>query len=139
MNNKKFLEEGVIYQRQLTPSSISIILFFSSYSTSSNNKLLLYILNTYIVPISLKVTGTFQSRPYVCQGICHIRPMQAIQPDACIHNYYQAGIMHTIIIFCFTQFWPAYYRTCIPHGIELCATEQGDFLDQRCFKDCEGW
>ena len=35
------MEEGVIYWSQLTPSSISIILFFRSYSTSSNNKLLL--------------------------------------------------------------------------------------------------
>ena len=137
MNNKKLLEEGVIYQSQLTPSSISIILFFSSYSTSSNNKLLLYILNTYIVPISLKVTGTFQSRPYVCQGICHIRPMQA----------YSQTHAYIIIIaydnyFASLQFWPAYNRTCIPHGMQpkqLCATGQGDFLDHKCFKDCEGW
>ena len=37
---------------------------------------------------------------------------------------------------------PPNTRICIPQGIQpkqLCATEQDDFLDQKCFKDCEGW
>ena len=101
--------------------------------------IIVFYTNTHIVPMSLKVYWHISSRPYVSMYVLHQMHV-AIQPDACIHNYFQTRIMH---IFCINQFQPPNTRTCIPQGIVqpklLCATEQDDFLDQKCFKDCEGW
>ena len=64
------------------------------------------------------------------------------------HSWYlyllslQIILLPILIILLHLVLAPPYTRTCIPQGIQpkqLCATEQDDFLDQKCFKDSEGW
>ena len=134
---KQLLEEGVIYRSHLTPSSISVILFFRSYSTSSKNNIVIYTKHIHCTYESKGLLAHFRA-DRMCNKVC-VTSDKCRHTDACIHNYFQTSIMH---IFCFTQLWPPYTRTCIPQGIQpkwLCATEQGVFLNQKRFKDCDGW
>ena len=137
MNNKTIIQGGCYLPKPLnTFLDLHNIIFRIILNLIQS--FLFILTHSYIVPMSLKVYWHISSRLYESMYVLHQMHV-AIKPDACINSYFQTCIMH---IFCFTQFRPPNTRTCIPQGMvqpkRLCATEQDDFLDQKCFKDCEG-
>ena len=132
------LEDGVIYWRQLTPSSISIITYYSSDHTQPHPItvnytciLILIIYCTYEVWMFTDISHFRADCTCVKVSVSHQRHV-GIQPDASMDIF---GHVLSVYFASLSSGFPILVQV----FLRLCATQQGVFLDQKHFKECEDW